>query len=901
MYYELDGLWKVELSDGSRYEMMLPGTLDGNKIGYRDIGANQWHPDAELGNAVMNLDEEAPIATRFTRKYTYEGAAKLTKQLSGAGFDGKRVFLDIERGRSIRLFINEVEVPCFAEASISTPYVFEITDFLKETMDVTIIADNSYPGLPREAILYASAATDETQTNWNGIIGYFRLRTKDVTFLSDIRVYPHDKQLSIDVEISSSNHWQGVLELSSPALADKIKHEIVVDAGVSTITLANLPCVKDLKLWDEDAGNLYELNAILPAHDAKQITFGVRDFGVDNNGRLTLNGRAIFLRSEANCAVFPETGHPPMGVLQWQEILATYKAYGVNCMRFHSWCPPKAAFEAADELGMLMQPELSHWDPKTALESDESYQYYQVELRQIIKAYANHPSFVMLTFGNELCTSTKGLKRMSQMLEQAKKLDGTRLYANGSNVHYGQMECDQNSDFYTSFKLFDRHLRGTYDGNGTPTGELDGYINNQYPNALTNFDAEMEYLRESYAGPVFGFEVGQYEVLPDFDELADFNGVTDPINYKLIQEKVAAKGLLPEWKRYIEATGKISLLAYREEVEAILRTTAMSGISLLGLQDFPGQGTALVGMLNAHLQPKPFNFAKPEAFQSFFRSQLPLAYLPKYTYDATEALSAEIKMANYGKTQLSGTVAYELTSTDVTIRGTLPECICPCGELTSVGNLDIPLASIGKATRLDLRLTLGEATNTYPIWVYPPVAPVCPDTVYETIRLDAHAKAVLAAGGTVYLSPAATKEQLPQSIQAQFTTDFWSVGTFSKQAGGMGQLINASHPLFDNFPTETHSNWQWWAMASQRAIILPDYMPTIITEMDSYAYLRPMTKLMECRCGKGKIMLSSMGLQDLQEYPEARALLASIYSYLDSKAFNPKSEINLATLATLVV
>jgi len=184
--------------------------------------------------------------------------------------------------------------------------------------------------------------------------------------------------------------------------------------------------------------------------------------------------------------------------------------------------------------------------------------------------YANHPSFVMLTFGNELCASVKGHERMDCMLEQAKKLDNTRLYANGSNVHYGQIECSQKSDFYTSSHLFDRELRGIFAGNWTPTGKAGGYINNEYPNATKNFDAEIDYIRQSYAGPIFGFEVGQFEVLPDFDELADFKGVSDPINYELIKEKVVASGLLPKWKSYVEATGELSRIGYREEVEAVL-------------------------------------------------------------------------------------------------------------------------------------------------------------------------------------------------------------------------------------------------------------------------------------------------------------------------------------------
>ena len=129
----------------------------------------------------------------------------------------------------------------------------------------------------------------------------------------------------------------------------------------------------------------------------------------------------------------------------------------------------------------------------------------------------------------------------------------------------------------------------------------------------------MAQLRQTYQKPVFSFEVGQFEILPDFDELQDFQGVSDPANYRIIQEKVRQQGLEPVWKRYVEATGELSRIGYRAEVggrhEHRPRCPACS---LLQLQDFPGQGTALVGMMDSHLKPKPFAFARPEAFQAFF-------------------------------------------------------------------------------------------------------------------------------------------------------------------------------------------------------------------------------------------------------------------------------------------
>ena len=116
----------------------------------------------------------------------------------------------------------------------------------------------------------------------------------------------------------------------------------------------------------------------------------------------------------------------------------------------------------------------------------------------------------------------------------------------------------------------------------------------------------------------------------------------------------------------------------------------------------------------------------------------------------------------------------------------------------------------------------------------------------------------------------------------------------------MGQLIDRKHPIFRDFPTDTHTDWQWWPMATQRAFILPENYQAIIAALDSYAYLRPLAQLLECRCHGGRLLISSMGLQNLQQYPEARALLGSIYQYIVSEDFKPEQEINFTWIQQII-
>lgn len=884
-YIDLSGIWNCQIP-GQSTQALLPGTLDENRIGFPDICAGHWHPDNTVNEKLIQSD--GIIATRLTRKYQYEGPAEFTRKLNVRIPEGKRIFLEVERARCLTLKVNGDPVEDYIPPTIATAHVFELTGLLMGDDELTLISDNSYPGLPYGDITCASAATNETQTNWNGILGYLRLRMEESVFVQSVRVYPRDNTVDVVVAFDADRPWQGRVFLESEALLTSEAFPVSINEGVHEIRFNRLKLKKNIKRWDEEEGSLYRLTVHADRLEAKEAFFGIREF-TQAGGRFLLNGRKIFLRSESNCAVFPETGYSPMDAETWTEILQVYRAYGVNCMRFHSHVPPDAAFEAADRLGMLMQPELSHWNPRNALETDESYQYYKSELEQVILHLANHPSFVMLTLGNELHAGELGHQRMDELLTFARTLDNTRLYANASNDHYGQRGCDPRSDFYTAMCYYGEELRLTSSG-------MQGPLNHRYPDAKLDYSEIIERIRKKYQKPLFSFEVGQYEVLPDFDELEDFHGVTRPDNLTCIKRNVAQKGLSESWKRQVEASGELALLCYRAEVEAALRTENLSGISLLGLQDFPGQGTALVGMLNSHLKSKPYPFAQPERFQAFFRDALPLVLLEKYTYEAGERLTAAVRIANYGKQTLHGCLRYRLDG----LEWELPQKTVPCGGLTEVGTIDLELSGICEPTQLTLTVEFAGKVNSYPIWVYPPVKPVCPESVYEATCLDERAEEVLKRGGTVYLSPCSDPEHLPYSIQAQFSTDFWSVGTFPAQGGGMGQLIEKDHPVFRNFPTGTHSNWQWWPMANQRAFVLPEPVDAIITEMDSYAYLRPMAKLFEGRCGGGRILVSSMGLQNLQQYPEARALQNAIYTYMASDEFEPNQKLDISVVHMLV-
>ena len=882
MRKDLSGIWKCEIP-GQEGELALPGTLDESGLGGPDDPQRQWK--AEEVRRIGFWQDGDPIVTRLTRKASFEGTARISRQVQWECPAGKRVFLDCERARHLRLLVNGRPAAPAVPGCLSAPYVFEITGLVTGRDELAFLSDNGYPGWPRDAIVYSSAASDETQTNWNGLLGFLRLRTEEADFLSGLRVYPRGNRAEIVAELNLSREWEGTLRFHSPALE---REETVrcgcLQPGIREVR-AVVPFRRDVKRWDLGEGSLYSLTAEPEGMESRTVRFGVRDFSAEE-GHLALNGRRIFLRGETNCAVFPETGYCPMDPASWKRILERYRAYGVNFVRFHSHCPPEAAFEAADEAGMLLQPELSHWDPAHAFATAEAREYYGTEAKRILDHLANHPSFVMMTLGNELQADEEGQRFMACLLRQMREQDPTRLYANGSNPFYGEKGPDPASDFFTASDDRGRMLRAT-------SAEFRGWLNREPAGAGRDYSAEMRILRQAGDHPVFSFEVGQYEVLPDFGEIPLYRGVTRPENLMHVRRKVREAGLEGVWTQWAEATGENALQCYRAETEAAMRTEDFSGIVLLGLQDFPGQGTALVGMMNAHLEPKPYDFARPERFAAFFRDVLPMALLPKYVFTAGEEGSIPLCVANYGRQDLSGCPEWKLANgKEILLSGKGQEVSAPAGRLSRMETLAVRMPEGSGPARLALSVEFCGQKNEYPLWVYPEVRPACPPGVYECRALDAVSRKVLASGGRVFLAPDSTAEALPRSVQAQFSPDFWSVCTFPEQAGCMGQLMDTAHPVFRRFPTDRFSSWQWRPMAEQRAMILPRRMKTIIAEMDSFAFLRPMAKLFECRYGGGRMLVSSLGLHQLLQEPNARALLQAVYDYLDSEDFRPEQELS---------
>lgn len=860
---DLSGRWQAEVPGLGHFSVLLPGTLDENHIGAADTPG---------------------LATRLTRRFTWEGEALFRRELELPEFPGRRLFLLAERSRELTLEVQGQTVPAAVPGTLSTPYLFELTPWAGQTISLTLCSDNRYRTWPRESILNSSAATDETQTNWNGIVGHLCLLSAPEQALLAARVYPGQDRVDVAVDLLPPP--QGLprdaeLLLECPAFTEPFRS--AWDGEGDTCRVRKIPLSPDAVGWSPASPRMQPLTVTLcrggQVLDRLQTSFGIRVFDA-RDGRLCCNGQPVFLRGEANCAAFPKTGHPPMEREAWADIFDRYRAYGVNFVRFHSWCPPRAAFAAADECGMLLQPELSQWNFKDALEVPGGVEYYSLELEQILREYANHPSFVMLTLGNELGTGEQGHRTMNALLDLARRLDATRLYANSSNGHYGEQGPDLHSDFFTAMADRGRMLRAT-------SSPLIGHLNEQAPDTLHHYgDVTGPITRTGM--PVFEFEVGQYESWPDFTQLEEFTGVTRAVNLEQIRDLAQRTGAERYWEKGVRASGELALRCYREEAEAALRTPGISGLCLLGLQDFPGQGTSPVGMMDACLQPKPFPFAQPERFRAFFGDVVLLAGFSSYTWEGGQSLSARVQVANYGAEALQGPVCWQLKEkSEVLAEGRTGETNFPCGNVSEAGNLQCILPGDDHAHALTLRLTLGGYTAEYPLWCYPACEKPAPEGI---LVLDSVSEADLRrieAGATAFVELEADGAHYPGSVACHFSTDFWSPVTFPEQSGTMGLLIQNDHPALAEYPTDFHSDWQWWAPSRGRAMVLPRAAEPIVRVLDHCSRLRDLGLLVEVGFGKGRILLSGMGLRQHPDRPECRWLRRCLLRYLQTPAPAP--------------
>lgn len=727
----------------------------------------------------------------------------------------------------------------------------------------------------------AHSVSDSLGMSWNGIIGAIELRATDSVWIDDAQIYPNveNKSALVKVKIGNIAGQNGSGTLTANGANVPVSWNS--SGGTAEITV-RFP--QDTLTWDEFHPALQKISLQLKGEniaDTKELSFGFARISADKS-QFKLNGRTIYLRGTHHGGDFPLTGYPPTDVAYWRKIFQINKDWGINHVRFHSFCPPEAAFQAADELGIYLQPEPGMWNTVSPGTPMEKMLYEETE--RMIKAYGNHPSFLLLSPSNE--PKGRWKEAFDKWIAYYREKDPRRLYDNGTGHTEREVpDLDKGADFLVMQRIGQKMLRGNT-----------AWFGKDYGASLENIEI-----------PVASHELGQWVSYPDYDVIKKFTGYMRPGNYEIFRDSLAKKGLLSRNKDFAFASGKYQLTCYKEEIEANLRTPKMYGFQLLDLHDYLGQGTALVGILDAFWEEKGYATAKE--FRRFNSETVPLARLYKRTFTTDEKFEVETEIAHFGEKPLENAVAYWKiadASGKVFASGEFPAKRIEIGKNISLGKVTADLSKLPAPN--EYKLVVGikstQYENDWNFWLYPSKTVESePKSLLITHSWD-EAEAKLKAGGKVLYMP--RKADLDWTSPPLDTVPvFWNRLMNPAWGRMLGMWINKKHPALAAFPTDSFSDWQWMEIVKNARAVnldkLPKGLQPIVQPIDDWNRNYKLGMIFEAKIGRGKLLVSSADLENnLNERVVARQLRKSILDYMNSGRFSPQVSITPQNLREIL-
>lgn len=818
MKIDLSGQWQVKL-DAEKQEtmpqaypetMMLPGTTSA-------AGLGMPNPAKETGC--------------LTDAYRFEGAAWFMRTFTAGDWTGEQTMLTLERTRKTTVYLDGR--PIGHQESLCTPHRYFLPPVHAGEHTLVIRVDNTdYP--TRGGHL----TSPDTQSNWNGITGEISL-TVAHTLLTDLTVRPDLRRGCLRVHGHIIGAPDGVAGIVLPG---QMEHLLPYRRGVLD---GECPLKGNEAFWDEAHPEIHTISIDLDG-DVYETTFGLRDVRTLGR-RLLINGRETFLRGKVDNLLYPKTGYTPTDVVSWMTILGIAKEYGINHYRYHTACPPDAAFTAADLLGVYMAPELPFWGT-VAEEGEEGYDERERDFLfqegfRILREYGHHPSFLWLSLGNELWGSKDVLNRMMRAYREA---DDTKLYSSGANNYQFVPDVLDEENVFVGVRLGrERLIRGSYAMCDAPQG----IVQTTAPESVSNYDASIvpETLGQSgEAGkvqiqygtgvkevdaqsadalipdvPVISHEVGQYAFYPDFSEIPHYTGPLKPRNIEAMRENLERAGLYGEHEAFFRQTGHLAVDCYKREIETLLRSREVSGFQLLDLQDYTGQGTALVGVLNAMMENK--GLISAEEWREFCAGTVVLGEFASFTGMMGEDIRFDVQISECDPEKQHTCIRCTLMDGERELYACDVTPGARHGRLTDAVSVTFPAecyrdAMQERITGLTVVLTLADGTrNHYPIWLIPPIdIRITREGIEKDGRMVAFVSAEEKADGAAIVVPSA-EGQLP----AEYCTDFWCYPMFRSicesmgkpvPVGTMGLSIDTASPLLKRFAQEDYTTPVWYAI-----------------------------------------------------------------------------------------
>ena len=863
----LSGKWQFR-SAKEKGTVMLPGSMltngKGDPVSVNTKWTGSLYDSSYFFNPYMEkyrVERHMKFPFFLTPERHYVGHAWYERTVSVPNtWKGKKVTLYLERPHiETTVTVNGHEVG--HQMSLSAPHQFDLTPYIiyggKNTLSIEV-----YNGIENVCVGQDShLVTDQTQGNWNGIVGRMELQAGPIIWRKSVT--PHWDDHTIDIVVNDSTYH--------------------LSLGADTVR------------WDEFHPQLYTRTVVYDGMPVS-VTFGLRDIHVEGS-QLYINDRPLFLRGTVGNCTFPETGYPPTDEAAWEHVFSKCKEYGLNHIRFHSYCPPEAAFCVADRLGLYLQPEGPSW-PNHGVKLRRGMaidQYLQDESRKIIDTYGHHPSFCMMAAGNE--PAGDWVPYCHDWVETMKAYSPNRIYC-GACVG-GGWAWDEGSDYHVK-----SGARGLDWDKTAPHSDDDFYQQLLFP---LNYKE-----KEPNNSPIIAHEVGQWCAFPDFKEIPQYTGVYKARNFEIFRDLLRDNGMASQAERFLMASGQLQVLSYKYDIERNLRTKNYAGFQLLGLNDYSGQGTALVGPLNVHWREK--GYCTKNDWTEFCAPIVPLAKFPKFVYTNNETLQVPIEVYNASESALenvkvevqlskdnekSSIVHYPLSIID----------IVPIGKNTELGTVKLPLKQFTKPTKLTLTVQLsGDIKNHWDFWVYPDdlqFSDLQSTDIYQTDSLDDKAIEVLEQGGDVLLT-AAGKVRYGNDVRHSFLPVFWNTSWFKmRPPHTTGAYIQSKHPVFRDFPTDDWQNLNWWELVNRTQVInmkeFPADFQPIVQPIDTWHVSRKLGMLFEVRVLNGRLLMTTLPIKanDVGQKPVSRQLRYSILRYMASKDFKPATKVEVDVIRHL--
>lgn len=764
--------------------------------------------------------------------------------------------------------------------SLGTPDEFDLGPEMSPGKHrITLCIDNR---LHVAVGLDAHSVSDQTETDWNGIVGEISLRAQPRVCTDHLSVYPDVQQRSIHVIADVANHtgipgdgtlFAQVTDSNGNKIGDEMKIPTHWDNQGGKVEF-DYALGGNAKLWDEFSPNLYRLAVALQSAqgtDRKVTTFGLRQLSTRGT-QFILNNHPIMLRGTLECCIFPLTGYPPTTIEPWQRIYKIAKAHGLNHIRFHSWCPPEAAFKAADEMGMYLSVECSCW-AKNFGEDQTLDTWITAEAERMRAAYGNHPSFMFMVPSNEPGKGNDAF--LANLISKWQSEDPRRLYTAGS----GWPKTDANQYDVEQFTRL--HQSGELKHPPETASDYRDYVNQQHRPSVVH-------------------EMGQWCVYPNFDEIPKYTGSLRAGNLEIFQDMLNKSGMGDQAHDFFMASGKFQTELYKAEIEEVLRTPGIGGFQLLDLHDFPGQGTAPVGVLDAFWDERPY--VNASQYRRFCNTTVLLARFAKRVFTNDETADVQIDVSHFGPADLqNATVVWRFSDAygQVIRRGEFHPQQIPTGKLSNIGNVELPLGQFTEPSQLKLEVSIDGTpfSNSWNFWVYPGDSKIDVPANVSVVHDVQNALSKLKGGGRVLLL--LNPKDVAGNTHGAFEPVFWNRITFPKQINHtLGILCDPASPALAKFPTDDHTDWQWWDLQQHcKPMILSNwpagYKP-IVQMIDDWDECRKLALVAEANVNSGKLLICSIDLRhDMDHRPAARAMLRSLLDYAGSEAFSPQVDLTV--------